>query len=734
MEAFFFNPKHMFRFILLYCLIALPTALFSQNNWCGTDKIQHDLELANPQFKETMHKSMLKAATGWINQTGAHEKVALDIPVVVHIIHDNGIGKISDEQVNDALRILNQDYNRLNPDTIQTRNTTNAPFKAQAGVMDVHFKLAKLDPNGNCTNGIIRVNAPSLTYNANDDCKYTMNGGSDQWPMDQYLNIWVVNSIENSGAGTILGYAYLPYWPNGANYGILIRHDAFGTIQTAANADGRTLTHEMGHLLGLQHIFDAGWNGTSGCHTADCNSNGDYCCDTPPQAAANWSCSQTWNSCNDVPLNDTYGYDVVDQIENYMSYNECQNMFSMDQAAIMQQNFIDITFLANMVTQQNITATGINAPAVLCFADFEADQFQICTGDSIRFSDLSYHNPNSWNWSVSPGTANLDWAYIGGTTATSQDPKIQFFTQGKYQISLAVTDGITNLNEVKSQYITVLPSPQSLPFYEGFEDISVLSNEANWIIGNYQTNAAFEIATNAGHTGTRSAKLMNFNQSELSTDELSSSAIDLSNLAVTDDVTLSFRYAYRKKNAANEEWLRIFVSDNCGDSWDQRKSIHGNNLSDLVSSTSWTPSSSSDWTTVHVTNITSSNFVENFRFKFEFKSDYGNNFYLDDINLYAGQPSEEIVLGLPENEEISNLQLYPNPSNGEATLLFELSNTANSRIEIQAIDGTLVQSHTVSSAMGKNMVLLSTENLSKGMYFLRLTNGKSQIVLPWIIE
>lgn len=724
----------MFRLILSIGLITFNSLVFAQNKWCGTDKIQHDLELSHPQFKETMHKSMLKASNGWVNQTGTHQKVALDIPVVVHIIHDNGIGNITDEQVYDALRILNEDYNRQNPDTLQTRNTLNAPFKVQAGVMDVHFKLAKLDPNGICTNGIVRVNAPSLTYNANDDCKYTSNGGSDQWPMDEYLNIWVVNNIENSGAGTILGYAYLPYWPNGTNYGILIRHDAFGTIQTAANADGRTLTHEMGHLLGLQHIFDAGWNGTSGCHTADCNATGDYCCDTPPQGAANWSCSQTWNSCNDVPLNDTYGYDVVDQIENYMSYNACQNMFSRDQAAIMQQNFIDIDFLANMVTQQNITATGINAAAILCFADFEADQFQICSGDSIQFSDLSYHNPTSWNWSVSPGINNVDWAFIGGTSATSQDPKIQFFSQGDYQISLSVSDGITNLSEVKNQYIKVLPSPQNLPFHEGFEDITILSNEANWIIGNNQNNAAFEIATNTGHTGARSAKLMNFNQSVLSTDELSSSAINLSSLSPTDDVTLSFRYAYRKKNAANEEWLRVFVSNNCGDTWNQRKTIHGNNLSNAVSTSSWTPTSTSDWTTVHVINITSSYFVENFRFKFEFKSDFGNNLYLDDINLYAGQPSNDIVLGLPENEEISNLQLYPNPSNSESTLLFELSTNAATHIDIQAIDGTIVQKHTIASAVGKNMVILSTENLSKGIYFLHLTNGKGQIVLPWIIE
>lgn len=724
----------MFRFLVVFSFVSLHSFLFSQNNWCGTDKIQQDLELANPNFKETLHKSMLKASTGWSNTSGAVAKVALDIPVVVHIIHDNGNGNITDEQVYDALRILNEDYNRMNADTAQTRNTINAPFKPIAGVMDVHFKLAKLDPNGNCTNGIVRVNAPSLTYNANDDCKFSSNGGSDQWPMDRYLNIWVVNTIESSGAGTTLGYAYLPYWPNGDNYGILIRNDAFGTIGSAINADGRTLTHEMGHLLGLMHIFDAGWNGASGCHSNDCYDNGDYCCDTPPQTAANWSCSQTYNSCNSVPINDNFGYDVVDQIENYMSYNACQNMFSKDQAAIMQQNFIDITFLANMVTQQNITATGVNAPAVLCYPNFDANQVQLCMGDSVQLTDHSYHNPTSWNWTISPGTENVDYAFLGGTSATSQNPKIVFFNSAKYQISLEVSDGITTLTETKSNYINVLPTSMNLPFYEGFESITNLSNEANWVIGNIQNNAAFELATNTGHTGLRSAKLMNYNQPSGSVDELASSAIDLSNLSSSDPVTLSFRYAYRKRNASNDEILRVSVSDDCGDSWIPRKSIQGNGLSSMTATSSWTPTNISDWTTVHVVNITSFYYVENFRFKFEFTSDNGNNFYLDDINLYAGQPSNELVLGLPENEEISNLQLFPNPSNGEATLLFELSNPANSHIQITAIDGTVVQEHTIASAMGKNMVLLNAENLRQGMYFLHLTNGKSQIVLPWIIE
>ena len=121
----------------------------AQDQWCGTDKKLQELKAANPGFQEHMHKSMLKAATG---ASWAQQKASLQVPVVVHIIHDNGIGNISDEQVQNALFILNRDYNRQNPDTTQTRNTATAPFKQVASSMDIEFKLAKIDPDGNCTN------------------------------------------------------------------------------------------------------------------------------------------------------------------------------------------------------------------------------------------------------------------------------------------------------------------------------------------------------------------------------------------------------------------------------------------------------------------------------------------------------------------------------------------------------------------------------------------------------
>lgn len=720
----------MRRFSLIALAIFSLSGSFAQQNWCGTDRIQQELKAKNPGFSEHMHKSMKKAARG----LSQGQKATLYIPVVVHVIHDNGIGNISDEQVQDALRVLNMDYNRQNADAGMTRNTAQAPFTPIAGDMDVEFKLAKKDPQGNCTNGIVRVNAPELSYNANDDCKYASNGGSDQWPMDQYLNIWVVNSIESDGPGMILGYAYLPYWPNGENYGILIRNDSFGTIGTSTS-DGRTMTHEMGHLLGLQHIFDSGWNGDTGCHDTDCNNAGDYCCDTPPQSEANWSCSMTWNSCNLVPQNDDFGFDALDQIENYMSYNACQNMFSMDQVGIMQQNFVDIDFLANMVTPANIIATGINDPEVLCKAEFDALKKAVCVGESVQFLDYSFHGPTSWSWTITPGALGTDWTFTGGTDATSANPQIIFNTQGYYTVSLLVSDGTDSDSETKTNLISVLPANQTLPYWEGFESYTNFASTQNWSIVNNAQNAEFQITTTAAHSGNKSAQLQNFGEIGINKDELVSAPIDLSVVdPLTENVTLSFRYAYRKRNVSNDEWLKVFISSNCGDSWVQRKTLHGDQLSSIVSGASWTPQSPSDWTTVHMTNVTSNYFSANFRMKFRFEGENGNNFYLDDINLYKGSPSNVVVLGLADVGSIEELSLYPNPTEDLVNLRFSIGSNENASVVIRDLSGKTLQKNELLAQQGANLVMVDVSELAAGMYFLQLQIGNSEKTLPFSVK
>jgi len=154
----------------------------------------------------------------------------------------------------------------------------------------------------------------------------------------------------------------------------------------------------------------------------------------------------------------------------------------------------------------------------------------------------------------------------------------------------------------------------------------------------------------------------------------------------------------------------------------------------LAVSTSWTPSSSADWTTVHVTNITSTYWKENFRYKFRFEGANGNNIFLDDINIYLGSPSDEIILGVAEQGEIAELNLFPNPTEGELNLRFSVNTAQTAIIHITDIYGKKAQIHSVNAAVGSNLVMMDTADLAAGVYFVTIQVGAAQKVMQFIVK
>lgn len=699
----------MFPKSLIFILLFLPIILFSQNNsWCGFDTWLDSQLVQNPEFLEDVSKKIEENRADFIQSRDD----LLIIPVVFHVIHDGGPSNISMEQIQSGIDIMNEDFRALNSDSSLIRNTENAPYRKVFADVNVEFRLAKIDPNGNCTNGVQRRFAPHLTNQAGEDCKYDDNGGLSAWPNDKYLNIWTVNSIgSSSGQGITLGYAFLPYNNWGSGHGILNRHDRVGNIGTAAQFGGRTLTHEMGHICGLLHTFQGG------CHTADCLTTGDFVCDTPP-VEQEFGCNQNLSTCSDVPINDYYGFDVLDQNENHMSYNTCRLMFSNGQSDLMRANFNSISNFISLTSEDNLEATGVLLPDEICKADFYTRDTVLCAGQSIQFIDNSFHAPTSWSWNFEGGQPNQ---------SSDQNPLVTYTEPGIYSVELTVSDGQNAATISKESHIVVLPSGQTLPYFESFEEYSSLL-DSDWQGIQPANTIGFEITDLVGLTGNKSLFLNNFSLPSGRLTEVTSELIDLS--SIQQSMTLSFRYAYKKKATSNNERLQVLVSNDCGETWSARRTISGNSLGSQLSAISWSPLSEDDWVTVHMSNITNAFWVENFRFKFSFLSDNGNNIFIDDINIYQGQPSDDIVLSTIEssNKDLINFSLYPNPMNEEAVLSFELNENRDFDISIVDMNGRICSNSFVKANKGKNNVIISRNNLNSGIYFVSLRDKSNNDV------
>jgi PKD repeat protein len=651
---------------------------------------------------------------------GSTEKATVyKIPVVFHVLHNNGIENISDEQIFDALTILNRDYRLLNADA----NNVQSEFAGMPADIEVEFLLATKAPNGACFKGITRT-MNAISYDGSDGGNQVdaIVAGNDvfqgNWAGNKYLNIFICGDI-----GGAAGYTTKPsgWSANQMTNGIWVKHNYVGSIGTSSTGTSRTLTHELGHWLNLDHTW--GGNNNPG-NTTSCSTD-DNVQDTPNCIGVT-ACLLNSNTCSS---DNAYwgGVNMKDNVENYMDYSYCSKMFTQGQKTRMRTALqSNTTGRANVISSTNLTAVGAGITPYLCKADFTTDRTTICVGDAISFEDDSYNAVTGWNWSFNGGQP---------ATSTAQNVTVTYTQPGLYSVSLSATDGATTDSEVKTNYIRVLPTPSTIPYWEGFEGYSSLNNLVNWEVLNQENNNAFTIENTTGYSGSQCAKLVNFGQAPSNVDELISSPMDLSIIPQTGSVTLSFRYSYRKKTSADYEYLKVFITGDCGDTWVQRKTLGGNQLSPLTATSSWKPASQADWVTVHVTNVTSNYFSQNFKFKFRFEGEGGNNFYLDDINLYAGAPSNEIVLGINEfNESINDISLYPNPTDGELNVSFSASKNKDMQFQVLDITGKIIQNNVVNAVQGSNLVLLDTQIFAAGSYFLKIMSDDHFKTLPFVIK
>jgi hypothetical protein len=354
------TPNSIQKILLLFCLFVLgftygqvkkvtPKTLFGKTVKassinpkngiirCATVEYEQFLQENNPkrlkeaQFEAWLSPLVAKHKAQRTSSKTAKSAVIITIPVVVHVIHNGeAIGtapNITDAQVESQITVLNQDFRKMSG----TPGFNSDPVGAD---IEIEFVLAKVDPNGNPTNGIEHINMGQLSWST-DDIDAIVKPAT-VWDSTQYMNMWSVKFSDN----TLLGYAQFPDSSglsglgtlNGASTtdGVVSSFDVFGssdfggTFLLAAPYDkGRTMSHEVGHFLGLRHIWGDG-NIEEVTTLPFCVAT-DYCEDTPTARWPNYDCDEVYDSCTAIA--------GIDMVENYMDYttDQCMNIFTQNQ-------------------------------------------------------------------------------------------------------------------------------------------------------------------------------------------------------------------------------------------------------------------------------------------------------------------------------------------------------------------------------------------------------------------
>jgi len=246
------------------------------------------------------------------SQKGSAAAQIIRIPVVVHVLYATEAQNISEAQIQSGIAALNRDFRRLNWDTSATPDR----FKPLAADTEIEFVLATSNPKGIATNGIDRKKTSVTEWKMDDKIKSSLQGGADAWDASSYLNIWL-GPMRN-----LLGYSSAP-GSAAQTDGIVINSTSFGTINARAPYHlGRTVVHEVGHWLGLKHIW------------GDTYCGDDLVYDTPKQGNfTSGSPTGFRSSCSNGETGDMY--------MNYMDFTDdaAMNLFTKGQKERMRALF-----------------------------------------------------------------------------------------------------------------------------------------------------------------------------------------------------------------------------------------------------------------------------------------------------------------------------------------------------------------------------------------------------------
>lgn len=704
----------MMRNLLLAISLFIFFNNYGQSTYCAATENLKEQLIANPNL--ILHlKDVERQIQDKMNE-GSRASI-LTIPVVFHVLHNGdayGTGEnISDEQILSQLDALNRDFNNRNADTSRIPSV----FKPLLGNMQVEFCLARFDESGVLISGILRHNLGQAAW---DRTMLETNAKPNTiLNANFYLNIWTARLTGDLNG--VLGYAQFPGMAASTD-GVVLRYDCVGTtgIINPGNELGRVATHEVGHWMGLYHIW-----GDDGGMPDEC-AGSDSIGDTPNQRVEYYG----------KPTHPQVSCSVQNLFMDYMDYVD-------DSAKVMftngQVNRARATLLAYR-GQLLASSTKCNLNLDAEFVSFLSPSDTECSANLLPI--LKFRNNAKTKitylevvYSIDGGLNKIAKWY--GNLNPRESANIRLFKEtlavGNHTISsyfsninLSGNDDYTlNDNATKNFYVTGTGSvATTTTLSEGFEDVTL---PIDWTIENPNIDRTWTITNAVGAYGTsvQSIYFDNFNNLSNPTNRIDALLSPVCYLSSTNNYPyLEFDVAYATRNTTRMDTLTLYASTDCGHSWNQLWQQGGNTLATQPETNVAFYPTSSQWKTIKV-DINPFVTMDQIQFKFVNKSGWGNNLYLDNVNIKSYGVGIQEQLNQPDL-----IKIYPNPANTN----FHISSENNHVFPINYILLNHLGQELLTGWCYTSQDIIDIQNLNAGVYLIKMIDANKNKITKKITK
>jgi hypothetical protein len=672
--AYFLKPA-----ILVIAALVVGTQVFAQKparvssrqttmKRCGTMEAIEQEMLTNPALKARIEQgeidfqnSLRDKNNGQLNRPASPTSLPgpVEIPVVVHIVLPNP-WQITDAAVEYFITSLNRDYSGLNADS-----TNGVPFYGVRGHSLIRFVLARRDPSGNFTTGIIRKVGTTQIAGGNPQPiknSATATGGSTGWDVTKYYNMYV----GDGGASGLLGIAPAIGIGTAAGTtnadGVCVDYRAFanGCFSYPEFAMSRTAVHEIGHNFGLFHTFQGN------CASADFAQLTSAGCtlpssllagadDTPPQNGSTSGCPS---------VGAAGGCGVPKMFQSYMDYTDdaCYSMFSKGEVARMEwvlencrpgylttlggqypASMQALDAAVNSIVSpggqdyNEATCTTITYPAQSCPGTF-TPRLRITNAGTTRLTSITVtttingSNPQTQTLTVDIATGKSQVVMLNPQTSVSGANALKFVLSAPN----GGTDGNATNDELTVNFTVV--NALTLPYTENFATATFPPNNGSAIV-NPDAGITWERTTLAGRPAPGSMRINFYNYDVIGERDIYRTPGI--NVGAYDSLKISFYVAHQQYSDAStpptNDSLRVLYSPDCGATWYPTSYAKGGAVLSTVAGTTtadFVPANNSQWRkeSIVLTDFCAQG-LKNIQIGFEAYNDFGNNLYIDSINI-----------------------------------------------------------------------------------------------------